>query len=636
MATAQQQFIKVSSETNASRFTRILATSDNGWAIVSLDSMSVTKYDQCGVSQWRKQYKVPNKASMGDAVALKNGGIAMAFIANKNLHVVKLSSNGTVAWANAYENSNFNQYSYTLLEDAQLNLICHFNVIHKNTAPIGTVFLKIAPNGNVVWGKGHGPIGVWGNAITTSDNGLLMIHSRMLVKMDGNGTIQWQVNIQGQQMTDFRGLVEVSDGYIFSGRTNPGKNIVYFKVDKSGGKAWQTGKKTNYFGQQPFGFPFQIRKKSNGNILNLLMKDVAGKWVTSIVEFDKDLNIVHQNTLVDVSKLVEFTGNDICILNGDLPVFSGVTTNQQKVVYAKLSRELKSSCDVPSPLLEFSSHAWSLKPLSINSWNYQVQKVQKSFTVENSTVTEKTICKTVIPQQLNLGRDTSFCKGEILTLKNQTPDVFESYLWSNGATIAEMTPDASGTYWLRGVYNCGTDTLYDTINVTMFEPVIPNIGADIKTCGDTTFTLDGPSCTGCSYSWSTGDNTSSIVVSQPGIYVLQLTSNEGCIATDSMQYTREICNSEFTIPNVFTPNADGINDLFQIKGWGILDLEMDIYNRWGERLFHTNMPEHGWDGRTGAGEKAADGTYFYSLKLTVIENEEQVTKVLQGTLTLMR
>ena len=89
-----------------------------------------------------------------------------------------------------------------------------------------------------------------------------------------------------------------------------------------------------------------------------------------------------------------------------------------------------------------------------------------------------------------------------------------------------------------------------------------------------------------------------------------------------------ITSSEIIIPNVFSPNGDGFNDLFNASGTNIISLSLSIYNRWGTLLFQTNNKNTGWNGRTTAGTECSDGTYFY---LFEIDGE-----LYKGTLTLLR
>lgn len=80
------------------------------------------------------------------------------------------------------------------------------------------------------------------------------------------------------------------------------------------------------------------------------------------------------------------------------------------------------------------------------------------------------------------------------------------------------------------------------------------------------------------------------------------------------------CNTEIVIPNVFTPNNDGINDIFEIKNLPENTLTQ-IYNRWGIKVFETNKSAVFWDGRTTSGIDSVDGTYFY-----IITTEEEIYK----------
>jgi len=78
---------------------------------------------------------------------------------------------------------------------------------------------------------------------------------------------------------------------------------------------------------------------------------------------------------------------------------------------------------------------------------------------------------------------------------------------------------------------------------------------------------------------------------------------------------------ELFIPNVFSPNGDGINDLFRIEGLQEED-EVSIYNRWGTKVYELANINDGWDGRTTAGEKCSTGVYFYYIKRKKNENKK--------------
>ena len=106
------------------------------------------------------------------------------------------------------------------------------------------------------------------------------------------------------------------------------------------------------------------------------------------------------------------------------------------------------------------------------------------------------------------------------------------------------------------------------------------------------------------------------------------------IDTGKISYSNSVC-FEFEplvyLPNVFTPNGNSLNDYFQVfvTNWKAFDL--NIYDRWGEKLFHSNDPAIQWDG-TYKGEKCAEGVYIYFLTVDGIHT----TTHKKGTITILR
>jgi gliding motility-associated-like protein len=90
---------------------------------------------------------------------------------------------------------------------------------------------------------------------------------------------------------------------------------------------------------------------------------------------------------------------------------------------------------------------------------------------------------------------------------------------------------------------------------------------------------------------------------------------------------------ELYVPNAFTPNGDGRNDLFFPFPVGVKSLEyFQVYNRWGQLLFSTRALGEGWDGRN-AGQDQPAGVYIWQLK-AVMEGDVEVKR--QGTVVLIR
>ena len=86
-------------------------------------------------------------------------------------------------------------------------------------------------------------------------------------------------------------------------------------------------------------------------------------------------------------------------------------------------------------------------------------------------------------------------------------------------------------------------------------------------------------------------------------------------------------------PNAFSPDGDGINDLFKISGQGIKDFQIEIYNRWGQMVYKSFDLSNGWDG-TFKGKKLPTGTFVYKIKTSKYWVEQKLVK--SGTVALVR
>jgi len=125
----------------------------------------------------------------------------------------------------------------------------------------------------------------------------------------------------------------------------------------------------------------------------------------------------------------------------------------------------------------------------------------------------------------------------------------------------------------------------------------------------------------------------SYLFEQPGKYpVVLLVKNQwGCVDTVIKVVVIEE-EFAFYVPNSFTPNGDGINDTFQPKGMGFTEYTLDIYDRWGERIFSTNSFYQGWDGYF-KGTLCQNGVYNWKIQ---IQTPQGLLKTKSGTIMLLR
>jgi len=142
-----------------------------------------------------------------------------------------------------------------------------------------------------------------------------------------------------------------------------------------------------------------------------------------------------------------------------------------------------------------------------------------------------------------------------------------------------------------------------------------------------------------SYFWDFGDGNTSTAFDPTYIYNDEGIFQVMLIATNGICYDTAFINiettptSSFIIPNVFTPNGDGNNDVFTVLATNLKSIEGEIFNRWGQKMFAWDNINGYWDGRTLSGSEAPDGTYFYIIK-AVGKDGKEFSK--QGTLSLIR
>jgi gliding motility-associated-like protein len=227
--------------------------------------------------------------------------------------------------------------------------------------------------------------------------------------------------------------------------------------------------------------------------------------------------------------------------------------------------------------------------------------------------------------------DSPICEGDSTFIWVGSNMFSTTYLWNNGSiqNFIKVSPQSSTYYFVEGT----ADNCHDTAGITI--AIIPkqiiNLGNDRFICAGDEVNLTANNLTG-SYLWSNGSNSSSIMLTEPGVYWLRVDIN-GCISSDTIEMKK--C-SEIWVPNVFTPNEDGNNDVFISVTTEIQKLQMMIYNRWGEQIFETKDINMGWDGKLH-GNEVPSGVYFWVIRYTENRSSAQdIQKEIKGSVTLLR
>ena len=239
------------------------------------------------------------------------------------------------------------------------------------------------------------------------------------------------------------------------------------------------------------------------------------------------------------------------------------------------------------------------------------------------------VMQTQVDLSFSLGNDTTICNSIILSVSLQ--DV--SYRWQDGNRNSNYVVDHSGDYYVTvSKQGCSyTDTIHITYN---------NISQDlhdVMLCNDSPIELDLKANVpkGCSALWSDGSTGRSLHVNETGKYWVTISSG-ACRESDTVHVNSGYCDCIISLPNAFSPNGDGKNDVFRPllqPGCVLSSFSLTVCNRWGDKVFRTENPGEGWDGLRRGKICDAD-TYMYILEYVGgIKGEKHVLK---GDVMLVR
>jgi gliding motility-associated-like protein len=238
----------------------------------------------------------------------------------------------------------------------------------------------------------------------------------------------------------------------------------------------------------------------------------------------------------------------------------------------------------------------------------------------------------------DLGLDTSICEGQPLRL-NATSFGTDTvtYQWSSGPKTPSLDVQQSGLYSVTVTIDnyCVAD---DRVAVTVIPlPKANSLGVDTVLCFEQILELDATAGGSFDYTWNDGLTLPTRTIETPGTYSV-LISNECGEATASIDVGFEDCRQVY-FPNAFSPNGDGINDVFLPFDGGDVGVVrfFRVYDRWGGLVFSSenfqpNSFDQGWNGLI-RGKKASQGVYIW---LAEVEFRDGKIDLLEGEVVLMK
>lgn len=228
-----------------------------------------------------------------------------------------------------------------------------------------------------------------------------------------------------------------------------------------------------------------------------------------------------------------------------------------------------------------------------------------------------------------------YCSGDPITVYESGGDA-DFWQWtSNGsATFGAETNQTTTVFdavdgemivvFASNQYGCtNSDTTYLSIAPT---PII-NFGPDTSICVENPYVLNAY-FENATYLWQDSSTNATFTVSEPGTYWVIVTAGS-CASGDEIMIESHECESEVIMPNVFTPNNDGINDILTpAYSKGLASMHTLIFNRWGNLVFESNDLQIGWNGGD-----LVEGTYTFVIDYV---GKDGVSNTQHGYITLTR
>jgi gliding motility-associated-like protein len=291
----------------------------------------------------------------------------------------------------------------------------------------------------------------------------------------------------------------------------------------------------------------------------------------------------------------------------------------------------------PSTALSNTSIANPIANPIADTW-YKVTVTTAQGCVDKDSL----LVKVTQPFTLTASRDTFVCIGSAVQI-NAIGAI--RYSWAgNGITNAtaasiNVKPNATATYTVTGFGSDGCFTQTKNITITVIPLPIVNAGSDTSVMVGSSFVLRPSYSSDVNqYRWTPSQYLNCTICAtptttprEPIIYTVTARNQYQCEASDSRKIDL-ICNNESVfVPNTFTPNNDGVNDVWYPRGSGIKSIRfIRVFNRWGqlifERLnFNADDRSAGWDG-TFKGQPLPADVYVYSLGMVCDNNQVVETR----------
>lgn len=359
----------------------------------------------------------------------------------------------------------------------------------------------------------------------------------------------------------------------------------------------------------------------------------AGNNFSSYIWQDASIDSVYRVTVqghysVTVQDFCGNTYNSNVDVSFRAPLSSPFPTNVTKCAADTLDLNLPPGFDSVYFILPATNariRGGSIQFFNASMSNYALQEVDAYGCLVNSNITVHNY-----PQpDINIGDDMTVCPGDSIRLDAGAG--LDNYKWNTGSQSQAIWATAKGNYRVQTVTADGC-IVQASMTLSNYPAPALNLGVDTILCSGSTRLLSAGAGF-VSYLWNDGSNAPSVIVDVPGLYNVQVVDKDGCTAKDSILLTGGQCLVGLYIPNAFTPNNDGRNDVFRPLIYGsVVQYKFAIFNRWGQQVFESTKLSAGWNGAFH-GKPMPSGTYLW---YCIYQLQGQAVKTEKGAVLLIR
>ncbi|QNR23381.1 T9SS type B sorting domain-containing protein [Croceimicrobium hydrocarbonivorans] len=627
---------------NASLNTESTAFSDGSIALCATStpingprSSLVIRFDACGDTLWaRKFFEGTNFTRI---LRIQNDDtnlwLAAAIGASHDSAValIKIDGNTGQVLISKRISAPINFVWYQFHIDVDGNLIFTGNAT-TNNGPANTI-LKLNPQAQEIHAFQYSDVRIWGMSTPALSGGVLNIVGRMVFKVDRNGNIEWIKRYDNSYQSNLP-PISLPDGYLIFGkfvgaldRTN------VFKIDLQGNVVWSS---ENFLNINAGACVIN----DEGHLLIPYTDFSVGNGQWGIIEIDENGQYLSSYRL-PFNLGYSLSARDLEVLPNGRLVISGMLTFDLNPNIAQsirwLDEDLSNLATCPATFSPISTEpatvsADPVSPVFSPDRYGDFTIVNKAYPNSGLPLNIADFCTIDDPLVFDLGQDRSICPGDTNYLGIDLGGEDYDILWSTGATSDSIQIIKPGLYWCEISQPCGGDSFRDSIYLDFFpaQPIEARFSPEIPILGDSIL-FEAPGV-GEMVQWTYG---STVIMGNPvrvaseaqmaeGVIVSYIDTNS-CTQRDTLfPRFREL---ELVMPNAFTPNGDGLNDVFGPHPSAVYFFRMEIFDRYGKR--QAQLENQSWDG-----EGMSAGAYTYFMIYQIQPGGEE--RIHRGIVNLVR